>query len=287
MIEAIVMFFDPNNFLHRLLLTLLVNVLVTAIGLFIAFESSKRGRPPLGVIGYVLLAIGAISLLFSIFFDSSILAFIGLGLTLWGALLTYVKSNNYVKAVFINSMTFSSLKAIDEILNELEVKGKAVYLPTRDVEKPNRGEVFISKKKGSLIIPKEGEPSEGIYITSPGADLADLYEKRLGKEFIEADLEYLKERFPKLFIEDLEIAEDLEMNVEDNRVEVKIEGNIHWSLCKKISKLERICNSIGCPLCSSIAIALARASGKPVAIGEKKFSKKGDRLEIEYLILEA
>jgi len=228
-----------------------------------------------------------VTLLSSVFFESSILALIGLGLTFWGALLTYVKSNNYVKAVLLDSTAAPSLKAVDEMLNELGIEGKAVYLPPENIEKSEEGEVFISKKKDVVIIPRKGEVStDGIYITSPGVGLANLYERRLGKKFIEADLEYLRESFPRLFIEDLEIAEDLEMNLEDNRVKVRIEGNLYSNLCMEVRKLRKICDSIGCPLCGSLAVALARVSGKPVVIEDERFSKNGRTLEVEYRILE-
>jgi len=51
------MFFDLNDPLQLLFFILLINVLATAIGFLIAFESLKRRRPPFGVVGYVLLSI--------------------------------------------------------------------------------------------------------------------------------------------------------------------------------------------------------------------------------------
>jgi hypothetical protein len=53
----------------------------------------------------------------------------------------------------------------------------------------------------------------------------------------------------------------------------------------EIRKLSNICGSLGCPLCSSIASAIAKATGKPIVI-EKDLASEDGQIEITYRLLE-
>ena len=116
--------------------------------------------------------------------------------------------------------------------------------------------------------------------------LVNLFENELGTNFAKVDLKYLQNNLPKLFIEGLEIAEDFEMNVQSKIVHVRITGSIYNDSCREVRKLPNVCNSIGCPLCSSVACALTRATGKPVIIEKNQPSKDGKTIEAYYKILE-
>lgn len=256
-------------------------------------ELRKHRRKPSDTIAYILLFSGAISLVTSVVYSSSTLAFIGLGLTFWGALFLFIKSTKYVKASLLDSTAFSLLSTVDQILTDLNYRGKAIYLPPKYVKTVKSGIVFISSEKGIIIPPAEEvakgkiflEKPKGICITPPGLDLANLYEKELKKDFAKVDLNYLQNNLPKLFIEDLEIAEDLEMNIEDNMIKTRITGSIHNDLCNRVRNLLNIRDSFGCPICSSVAVALARSTGKPIVIEKTAISDDGKTFETHYRIL--
>jgi hypothetical protein len=255
-------------------------------------RNRKRNLPE--TVSYVLLLSGAIALITAIVYPSSILAFTGLGLTFWGALLLYIKPTKYVKTSLLDSTTISSLKTIDQIITDLDYKGKAIYLSPRYLNELKGGKVFIPSKKGLVIPPLEElaeqkvfiKNAKGMCLTPPGLDLANLYENELGKDFAEVDLNYLQNNLPKLFVEDLEIAEDLEINTENNTVRAKITGSINKGLCNDVRKLPNICGSVGCPLCSSIAIALTRATGKNIIIEKTEVPKDGETIETNFRLLE-
>ncbi len=257
-------------------------------------KPSKHKRKPSKITSYVLLLLGTVSLILSIIYVSTILAFIGLGLTFWGALLLFIRPTKLVKANLLDSTTISSLTTINRIINDLKYKGKAIYLPPRYLKELKGGTIFIPSKK-QIIIPPVKEVAEekvflknpnGICLTPPGLNLANLYEKELGKDFAKVNLNYLQNNLPKLFIEDLEIAEDLEIKIIGTMIQVKITGSIYKDLCKKTRKLSHIYDSLGCPLCSSIAIALTRATGKPIIIQKTDFSKDDKTIEIYYQMIE-
>jgi len=254
----------------------------------------NRKRNPSETVAYALLLSGTIALVTSIVYSSSILAFTGLGLTFWGALLLYVKPTKYVKASLLDSTAISSLKTIDQIITDLNYRGKAIYLSPRYIKDLKGGKVFIPSKN-NLGIPAVEEVAEekvflknpkGMCLTPPGLGLVNLYEKELGKVFSKVDLNYLQNNLPKLFTEDLEIAEDLEINIKDDMIRAKITGSVNKDLCNEARKLPNICGSVGCPLCSSIAIALTRATGKSVIIEKTEVPKDGETIEANFRLLE-
>jgi len=199
-----------------------------------------------------------------------------------------------VKASLLDSTAISSLKTIDQIITDLNYKGKAIYLSPRYLKDLKDAKVFIPSKNSLVMPPAEEVAKEKIFLknpqgmclTPPGLDLVNLYENELGKDFAKVDLSYLQNNLPKLLIEDLEIAQDLELNIEDNMIKAKITGSVYRNLCSEVRRLPNICGSVGCPLCSSIAIALTRATGSPVIIEKIEVPKDGKSIEANFQLLE-
>lgn len=246
------------------------------------------------LIGSSLLCCGISALLTSILFESPILTFIGLGLTFWGALLFLLKQERLVKSELLGNVSISSLQNLSRIIAELNYKGKPVFLPPKYLKDFKSGIVYIPKKE-EVKIPSPEEVNEqklfsknpqGMCITPPGLNLTNLYEKETGTDFMRADLKYLVENLPRLFIEALEIAHALEIDVEGNLINVKIMDSIYKNVCGMAQNLPNICGSIGCPLCSSIALALTRATGKPVVIEKNEYSEDADSISVQYRLLE-
>jgi len=256
-------------------------------------EVRKYKSKPSEIVGYTLLLFGAISLMVSIIYVSSILAFVGLGLTFWGALLLFVRPTKLVKVNLLDATAISSLAAIDRIIDGLKYKGKAIYLPPRYLKELKGGTIFIPSEKGIIIPPVEEVAEEkvflknpnGICLTPPGLGLANLFEKEIGKDFVKVDFNYLQANLPKLLVEDLEIAENLEIMLEDDSIQIKITGSIYKDFCKEARKLPNICGSIGCPLCSSFAIAITRATGNLVVIDKILHSRDDKIIRAYYRIL--
>jgi len=257
-------------------------------------ELWKYKRKPSGVVGYILLLLGAIALFSSIVYVSSILALIGLGLTFWGALFTFMRPVRYVKSSLLDSTAISTVSNVRRLIADLGYRGKGIYLPPRYLKGLREGKVFISSKKDSIVPTVEEIGKENIFLKNPegiclnpsGLGLVNLFEEELGINLAKTDLNYLQDNLSKLFVEGLEIAEDLEMRIRGNIVQVKMTKTIYRDICNEIRKLPSICSSFGCPLCSSIACALARASGKPVVIEKIGLSADGKVIEAYYRILE-
>jgi hypothetical protein len=268
-----------------------------------------------------MLLLGVISLIASIGYNSSILAFIGLGSVFWGAILLYIRPEEYAKKVLLEAGLSPSLTTLYQMIQELGYKGDTTYLPPKYFTNPETTKVYISKyKRRRLPTPEQTQLYEnqplarttlGILITPPGIELSKLLEKSLGTSFTKTDLKNLQQNLLKLFIENLEIAENLELQAENDRtqrkedypssptrmerararrksttVHAKITKPIYGTIFNEAEEPSQITSSIGCPVCSAIAIAITKATGKPVRIIDTKSSQDGSILEASYKILE-
>jgi hypothetical protein len=83
-------------------------------------------------------------------------------------------------------------------------------------------------------------------------------------------------------VEEFEISQK-----EDNVIYVKMKGPIHGTLCSYLKNYTKICSRLGCPLCSSIACALARATDKAVTIEKDEVATNGKTIETWFRIIES
>jgi hypothetical protein len=242
-----------------------------------------------------LLSAGVIALASSINFTSLIFAFIGLGLVFWGAILFYVRPEKYVKETVFVETTLPSLVNLEQMLTELGYQRKGVYLPPKYLKGFESSKIYLSAKD-SMKLPSleqiRGQEDKiflknsGALITPPGMQLSRLFEKMLGTSFMKVDLQYLEQNMPKLLIEDLEITQKVEIKTENSRVHVRMENSIFKNVWKETIKLPNLWRSLGDPLVSAIACALAKATGKPVIIEKNQVSNEGRTIDIDYRILE-
>lgn len=261
-----------------------------------------------------ILGVGAAVLIASVIYVSQILAFIGLSLVFWGALLLYIQPEEYTKKALLDATALTSLATLNQIMQELNYKGKAIYLPPKYLKDPEANKIYIPKQKDGkpptpeLILKHQSQffikNPQGILLTPPGAQLTKLFEKTLETSFTKTDLQYLQENMPKLFVEDLEIAEDIEIETKNRKaakeitdpvsligtardtIHVKITNSILQGIWKEDRKLSYICGTIGCPICSAIACALTKATGKPITIERIQPSEDGKIIEADYRVLE-
>jgi len=230
------------------------------------------------------------SLIVSIVYNSSILAFMGLGLAFWGALLLYLKTQEYAHKL-LDTSVLPSLHTLNQLIRELNYKGNPVYLPPNYFEDPEATKIYISKQKeAGLPKPEEIQRnesrlfvknSEGILLTPPGAELTKIFERTLETSFTKLDLNSLEQNLPKLFVEDLEIAENLEFQIKEDSVHLRITNSIY----KDLANLPHVLDKIGGPICSAIACAITKAAGKPVIIEKIETSEDGKTTDAKFRLL--
>jgi hypothetical protein len=229
-----------------------------------------RKRTQSSLIGYLLLVIGLLALTASVLLTSTILVFVGLGVTLWGALVFFVQPQKYVKSDLMNATAASSLKTIDKMMLGLGYREKGVYVPSEQ----DKAVVFVPSEPFSNI-PKSSaindvtflEDPRGLLVVPPGLALASLIEKKIGFNLKNCGVERLVRALPKVLVEDLEIVRDVEVEVKGNKIDFKLVDSIYADFCREVRDTSRRCG-LGCPMCSALACILAVASGKPVVFEE-------------------
>jgi hypothetical protein len=229
-----------------------------------------RKRPVTHLVGYLLLGIGFVALTASVLFTSTILTFIGLGLAVWGMLAFFVQPQEYVKSDLMNATAQSSLKTIENMMVGMGYGEKGVYIPAGK----EKVVVFVPSEPFSMLpesVAVEGKTfltdPKGMLVVPPGLALANLIEKKLGFTLKNCGVETVVHALPKVLVEDLEIVRDVEIEVKDDRIGVKLVDSIYADFCKEMRETSRRCG-LGCPMCSALACILAVASGKPVLFDE-------------------
>lgn len=264
-------------------------------------ELRKVRRIPSQKIGIAFMVPGVLSLIFSILNDIQILAFIGLGLTFWGALFIFVRPIRYVRSSLLDSTAISAYSTIDRIVKDLKYKGKSYYIPPypREVYLPEHLKglkemiVFISADNSSGM-PSIEEMAEskfllknpkGICWIPPGLGLLTQFEKELRTDITKLQLNELCETIPQLILENFQLAKEIEMKTEKNQVHLKIFDSIYKGLYSREENLESV-HFLGCPLVSAIAGAIAKTTGKIVTIHRDRMSPDGETIEVWYHFLE-
>jgi hypothetical protein len=241
---------------------------------------------------YLLLLLGLASLLTSAFYSSYVLAFIGLGLTFWGALFLYIKSTKYVKLELLNAASSSSLDNIERILATTETNLKGIYLPPKNLLDYNSSLVFVPARPNEpLPSAAETDPKElhstnpaGLLLTPPGLALSKLFEKELKRPFTEFGLSGLQQQIPRLF-EGLQITKNLSLTSQANTITVEIRNHIFKELSAETKRLAKTLLTVGSPLSSALACVFAKATGKPITIEKEETTQQGTTT-IQYNILE-
>ncbi len=253
------------------------------------WRSQYGGSIPIGL---ALAITGGISLLLSYVYSSLILTFIGLGLTLWGALIFYVSPSRYVPEEIVNSIPLSMIKSLDTLLACLGYKGRTIFLHPRYMKGLTQGYVFIPYDDVFKIPTPEQiseekvfyENPKGILMTAPSQGLVDLFEKEMHVNFAAVDMVHIREHLPRILIEDLKIVDDVSIETKDGIVDLKVVGESCAKICDSITKQTHLGSHLGCPLCSAIALVFSKVSGKGVAI--KESIVKNHSIETTYMILD-
>jgi len=248
-------------------------------------------------IGLIFLSIGALVLTASYFASSTVLAFIGLGLTFWGGLFLYARPARFVKSIILDSTVVSSYATIDRITDDLGYTGKPIYVPPypRGAYLP---EYLRGLKEMIVYVPAQdvaGVPAieemarkqflvknpKGICIPAPGYGLVSLIEKELKNELTQVDTDRLFNRLPTIITKGLELAREFEISKENDLVHIKVLDSVYQGLFSAELGLKSV-HSVGCPLTSAVACALAITTAKLVTIVKDAVSPDLRSIEVWY-----
>jgi hypothetical protein len=235
----------------------------------------------------VVLIIGVALTVLSALNGSSFLAILGVAIIFWGAILLYVTPAKHVPLTLLNASAEAAAANIERLISELNLSERGVYLPPKNLKNIESSLVFIPETiKTPLPTPEETNEKTGAFFTPPGSALSRLFERELGFSFTKTDLKQIQNKLPKLLVEDLELAENAEIQIQGNTVTVEIIGSILDEICRQTDYQPKTHKQVGCLLSSAIACALAKATGKPVTIQNETRNQETKTTHIEYQIFE-
>jgi hypothetical protein len=139
------------------------------------------------------------------------------------------------------------------------------------------------KEEHDLLIGFVQNPA-AVLIKPPGAELAQLFEKALKTDFSRVNLQYLQENLPEILIEEFEITQYFSMEVEDEKIRVKIEGSV-YARPRRETDQPNVSSVFGSPLSSAIACVLSKTTGTPVIKVNSEADFEDKPATIEYQLL--
>ncbi|MFX0108838.1 MAG: hypothetical protein ACFE7R_11170 [Candidatus Hodarchaeota archaeon] len=256
----------------------------------------KKGRPNdiERYLNIAFLIAGGLAFTAATAYNSTPAALIGLGLIFWGAILLYIRAGKYVKETLLDKTAFPTLAAMDQLLKELGYEGQPVYLPPKFLRDIESSRIIITKERDTVLsiplglLSEKGRivrDEEAISLEPPGVELMKLLEKSLRISFTRTSFQYFAENIPKTLMEDLEVAQNVEIQKQNGEVTIRMENSSFAQICNRTQELTRINNSIGCPLCSALACALTKTVGAPISIQKEQSILDNRTIAVSYRIL--
>jgi len=224
------------------------------------------------------LGLSAMGFAFFVDSHSSLLAMVGVGSIFCGLILRFLSGEHYTRKILLDTAIKSQILATEKLIKNLRLPNRvAVYLPLKYLSNQQENKVYLMATSSQV------SSSASIEFTPPGNELVKVWEKRLKKNFVEVDLNFLLETLPDL-ISELEIAEKLEITVADDKLVFELEKCIYDEGSRDILSSSEVMKSLGSPVISAIACALAKAAANPVIITKEAVTS--DLLIAEYTFLE-
>jgi hypothetical protein len=241
-------------------------------------------------LGLAVTSIGAGCLTISYLSSSVILTFIGLGLTLWGLLLFYMLQPRSIPRKVFDVLSFSMLRSIDAIVGELYHGESVVHFYDANRNGLAQGYIYFAHKPNGAVqnyvqlnsqeISKND--LDGTFILSPSQGLLDLFEKELNVNLANIDFPFLERKLPDILVEELKLVDYFLIEGNDDTFAIQFSGEPSVHLCRLINEKSEIGYRIGCPVCSVLALALSKSTGRPIRIKQTITEGDGSNIRTVY-----
>ncbi|MBO8175029.1 MAG: hypothetical protein H0Z18_07205 [Thermococcus sp.] len=228
-----------------------------------------------------LAGIGAAILLYG--FLNANTSYINLGIAgiFLSAVILTIKSSEYIKKDAALRILKPYIGLFEKFVDNLSLEGNAVYIPP--YQNLPEGGVFIPLKENFEIdlgrldektvfltdVPKENQM--GILLMPLGAELLKKYEEHL--EYPLSNTSYAEvESVAGAVLRTLGLAKSVYIEEQENSFRVVIQPEFK---CEKLD----VCEKVGCPICSSVLLGLAKATNQLIYV--ESFEKKDYGIEIK------
>jgi hypothetical protein len=233
---------------------------------------------------------------------SQVLAFIGLGITFWGALFLLITPQKHVEGSFLVTSTLPAYMTIDRMLKDLESKNEAYNIPSYTREDVNLPEHLKGLKEMVTFIPEQNSTGlaeiediakgkfliknpKGLLITPPGIGILDKIEQKHNIDLTKIPFSELNETLPNL-LSDLYLTKEIKMTTNENEATIEINDSLYKNLYNQEYNLKSI-TLLGCPLVSAAACAIAKSTSKPTMIQKIETTPNGKTITATFKIVQS
>ncbi|MGZ7127272.1 MAG: hypothetical protein ACXVH8_05830, partial [Halobacteriota archaeon] len=223
---------------------------------------------------------------------ANVLMMIGIGALFIGAVTMFLNTERFINQKVAEDLNLSSVTVVDDLLRDLRVKNKGVYLPS-SLTRTNV-KVFIPLKREYHLPPQARLAEDRAFLI----DLADPAQegvllKPLGYQLFRYTSDDLKvswqdapaetqsaeeqgiveqghtfaEKLQEVIVKGLEIADKVTVSDSDGKLGVRLHNTAYFRMCESLrEEAPQVCQQVGCPLCSLIACAYTEHVGAPTVI---------------------
>ncbi len=230
--------------------------------------------PPLRakVMGSLFIAIGIYLI---IFHNETVYLNIGFGAIFIGLFAIIVIREKTIPKKLNDAQLLSSVELLYSLTNSLDLEGNGLYIPAGSNLSKER--VFIPLQEeekynlpalddDTVFVTGTSGSSLGVVFVPPGLGLLETYEREMGIEIEDIDIDELEQNL-QIMIYGLGLIKDLSIKKDGNKfIRVKITHSAYQGICEEIKNKGKICRQTCCPICSSILCAITRSLGKKVRI---------------------
>ena len=241
------------------------------------------------ITGVALLAIGAVITLvsypsYNVSPSASVLMMVGIGALFVGAVTVFLNTERFISQKVAEDLNLSSVIVVDDLLRDLRVKNRGVYLPSsmtgtnvkvflplrREYEVPAK--VHLTEDR-AFLIDLANPAQEGVLLKPLGYHLFAHTTRDLKVDWSNARIEMggveepqqepqepqepqdtLADKLHDVLVKGLELADKVDISHSDGELRVRLRNTPYIGTCHSIGdEAPQVCEQIGCPLCSMIA----------------------------------
>lgn len=215
----------------------------------------------------------------------AVLLNLAFGALFLGVFAMFVMTERTIPADIAQRQMMSQVRLTDELVTNLNLKGSAAYIPAKFAL--TREKVLIPAKDSSLALPimtddlvfslGADRATLGIFLTPPGLDLLDGFERDLAVSNKDVGLEALEGNMQIAKL-GLGLVRDFKIKERDGETILRIEHSAFADSCKTVRALmPDVCRQAACPICSAFLTGVARSTGKIAKV--KRVENDTDRIQ--------
>jgi hypothetical protein len=182
-----------------------------------------------------------------------------------GVIYVFTSMESYVRTRVATGAVISAIAPLAILVDNLEVEGRAIYIPALSGE--DTGRTFLPLH--DELARETSVLGRGIFLASIGSALLQLYEEELG-DIGDLDWDYFVEWFPRIFVDELNMAEKMEIFRDDDEVTVRIAESAFRQLYQN-KNVGRFFEINGDPVVVSIGEAIAKNTNRSVFYVKHEF----------------